>query len=150
MSQNADKPTNFCREQAALLDLVPDAVLVRDFNTGRIKHWNRGAQALYGWSRSEALGKVTQELLAGQLPRDASELGNQLLDSGHWEGEVAQVARDGRRLIVASRWALRRGDDGQPKDILVISTDITERKRADRELSRLAAAEAACESATIC
>ena len=131
------------REQAALLDLVPDAVLVRDFDSARIEHWNRGAEVLYGWSQVEVVGKVSFELLRTRLPLDMDAVQAELIDSGQWEGELEQVARDGRQLIVASRWALRRGDDGQPRDVLVISTDITERKRAERALSRLAAAESA-------
>jgi PAS domain S-box-containing protein len=131
------------REQAALLDLVPDAVLVRDFATGRIKFWNHGAETLYGWTEFEAMGQVHNTLLQSVLPRPEAELEAQLLETRHWEGELEQVTRDGTCVTVASRWALRHDEDGQPHDILVITTDITERKRAEAELSRLAAAEAA-------
>jgi hypothetical protein len=64
------------------------------------------------WSQSEAVGKVSHELLGTRLPRDPGAPQAELLDAGHWEGELEHTARDGRRLIVASRWALRRDHYG--------------------------------------
>src|SRR5262249_24166755 len=49
-------------ERARLLDLTHDALLVRNAED-IITFWNRGAEELYGWSRSEAIGKVTHHLL---------------------------------------------------------------------------------------
>jgi PAS domain S-box-containing protein len=131
------------REQAALLDLVPDAVLVRDFVTGRIKFWNRGAETLYGWTAFEAVGQVHTTLLQSTLSQPLADVDAQLVKTGHWEGEIEQMARDGTQRTVSSRWALRHDEHGQPQEILVISTDVTDRKRAELELSRLAAVEAA-------
>ena len=50
--------------------------------------------------------------------------------------ELPQVARDGRRLIVESRWNLVRGHDGEPRSILIINTDITEKKRLEAQFLR--------------
>ena len=49
-------------EQAALLDLVQDAILVRDLND-RVLYWNKSAERLYGWISAEALGRDAAELL---------------------------------------------------------------------------------------
>src|SRR5207249_6872018 len=48
-------------EQARLLDLSTDAIIVRDKND-RITYWNKGATKIYGYTRQEALGTVSQHL----------------------------------------------------------------------------------------
>jgi len=50
------------REQAALLNVATDAILVRDLEN-KILFWNRGAEHLYGWKEDEAKGKNASELL---------------------------------------------------------------------------------------
>ena len=52
-----------------------------------------------------------------------------LLEKGEWEGEIRQYTKDGREIIAESRWTLVRDDRGSPKSILVINTDITEKKK---------------------
>ena len=49
-------------EQARLLDLSNDAIIIRDVDN-RIQYWNRGATELYSWSRAEALGQDLYTLL---------------------------------------------------------------------------------------
>ena len=53
---------------------------------------------------------------------------------GHWEGDLIKTAQDGRRIVVASRWALQWGKRDQPPRVLVINSDITERKRGEESL----------------
>src|SRR5206468_12855178 len=48
-------------EKSALLDSARDAIHLRDPDH-RILYWNRSAEALYGWSSQEALGRTAQEL----------------------------------------------------------------------------------------
>jgi hypothetical protein len=52
------------------------------------------------------------------------------------DGELPQVTRDGREIVVASRWALLSGPDGRPKSKLVINTDVTEQRRTEDKLLR--------------
>jgi PAS domain S-box-containing protein len=122
-------------EQAALLDLAQDAIVVRDMHD-RILFWNRGAEVLYGWLSMEALGSNTRELLATEFTEPAEAIEAQLLREDHWEGEAVHHQRDGTRLIVASRWALQRDADGAPVRILTINMDVTERKEAERALEQ--------------
>ena len=55
---------------------------------------------------------------------------------GEWKGEIHQIRRDGAEIIVESRWTLVRDEQGQPKSILVINTDITEKKRMESQFLR--------------
>ncbi|KYC40875.1 hybrid sensor histidine kinase/response regulator [Scytonema hofmannii PCC 7110] len=123
-------------EQAALLDITTDAILVRGLNN-EIHYWNKGAEQLYGWTAVEVIGKNANELLyqIETLPQ-LQEIKKKLTESGTWQGELNQVHKKGQRLIVASRWTLIRDKDGQPKSILIVNTDITEKKQLESQLLR--------------
>jgi PAS domain S-box-containing protein len=132
MTQDLRNRSLALRDYAALLDLAHDCILVLDMN-GRILFWNRGAEEMYGWSKAEALEKVSYALLATEFPKPLGQFKAELVASGHWEGELAQRRRDGAHVIAASRWAIRRNSQGTPIEILEINTDITARKRAEME-----------------
>jgi PAS domain S-box-containing protein len=124
------------REQAALLDLTRDSVLVRDLKNV-ITYWNLGGEELYGWKRGEAVGKVTHQLLQTIFPAPLEEISGELFRTGRWEGELVHTRRDGTRVTVASRWSLQRGKDGEPLGTLETNSDITQRKRAEESLHRI-------------
>ncbi|MFZ0915747.1 MAG: PAS domain S-box protein [Candidatus Udaeobacter sp.] len=117
-------------EQARLLDLSNDAIIVRDTNE-RITYWNKGATKLYGYTQQEALGTVIQHLLKSKFSEPLSKIYERLLRDNHWEGEIAQARRDGGQIIVFSRWALDRDEKGKRGYVLETNNDITERTRAE-------------------
>ena len=121
-------------EQARLLDLSTDAIIVRDLH-GVIQFWNRGAEELYGWSRSEAIGKNKHELLQTVFPEPLDRLMDKLRREGRWSGDLIQHRRDGTRIDVSTRWVADRDADGIPVRVLITDTDITVRKQAE-ELMR--------------
>ena len=123
------------REQAALLDQAQDAILVRDLQH-TILFWNKGAEKIYGWAAEEAVGKNVRELLFKELSAQFDEAGRAVLRDGEWQGEIRQIRRDGAEIIVESRWTLVRDERGQPNSILVINTDITEKKRMEAQFLR--------------
>ena len=123
------------REQARLLDLTHDTVFVRDLHDV-ITYWNRGAEELYGWTSDEVLGQVTHTLLHTVFPLPFQEITATLLETGRWEGELVHTRRDGTRVVVASRWSLRRDAEGRPIGTLETNNDISERKRAEAALRR--------------
>jgi PAS domain S-box-containing protein len=125
------------REQAALLDLAQDAILVRDLDS-RILLWNRGAKDLYGWPAEEALGKVAHELLQTGFPGSLEAIQASIRETREWEGELRHICRDGKAIVVTSRWSLMRDEQGNPTAILEINRDITERKRAEDNVRALA------------
>ena len=122
-------------ERSALLDQAPNAVLVTDL-ADRIVYLNPSAERLYGRTLADFAGAGS---VAG-IYKNAAEFQaakKQLLESGEWRGEFAQVAGDGSDLIVESRWVLLRDLDDHPKSILLINTDIAERKEAEATLESL-------------
>jgi PAS domain S-box-containing protein len=120
-------------EQAALLDLVRDGILVRDLH-GTVIYWSVGATEMYGWSREEALGKVGHLLVQADYGRARQEIEKQVFATGFWEGEAIQTTRDGRRLSVESRWTLTRNERGVPEGFLEVNRDITAKKRAEESI----------------
>jgi len=120
-------------EQAALLELTQDSVFVIDMD-GTILFWSRGAEAMLGYSKSQAAGKISHGLLRTEFPQPLDEIKAELMRMGHWEGDLIQTAQNGRRCVVASRWALQWGKRDQLPRVLVINSDITERKRGEESL----------------
>ena len=126
------------RLRAELLDLAHDAVIVRDPAESRVTFWNREAQAIYGYSPEEALGRVTHELLATVFPESGQAVDDALAREGRWVGELRHTRKDGGVIVVSSRQALQRAADGRPSAIIELNSDITERKRAEEELAHIA------------
>ena len=124
------------RQMSRLIDLAPDAIFIRG-RDGTIRSWNRGAEQMYGWSREEALGHISHDLLATRFPVSLADLEDRLARDGSWEGVLIHSCRDGAQIVVASRHVLDREERGEPTDVLEMNSDITERKRADDELRRL-------------
>jgi PAS domain S-box-containing protein len=123
------------REQAALLDQAQDAILVRDLDHN-ILFWNMGAEKIYGWSAEEVIGKNAQEILFKDRSAQFDAARQAIIQNGEWNGEMHQVRRDGKDIVVESRWTLVRDDQGKPKSILVINTDVTEKKRMESQFLR--------------
>jgi PAS domain S-box-containing protein len=121
------------RRQAALLELAPSAIIVRDLD-GLVSFWNPAAETLYGWCSAEALGRAAHELLDTRFPVSLDALNASLLTTGSWEGELRHRRRDGAELLVASRQALQRDEQGRPSAVLEINQDITERRRTEQAL----------------
>lgn len=129
--QNAQETIS---EQAELLNKAQDAILV--LNPKRqIVFWSKGAERVYGWYANEVLGKVPESLLFGDLPAP-SETYAQVMDTGLWTGEAEHVTKFGHRVVTESRWALFRDSLGEPKGILIINTDVTEKRNYQKELLR--------------
>jgi signal transduction histidine kinase len=59
-----------------------------------------------------------------------------VLTVGEWQGELRQVTRDGKDIMVESRWTLVRDDRGEPKSVLVINTDVTEKRKIEAQFLR--------------
>jgi PAS domain S-box-containing protein len=119
-------------EQARLLNLTNDSIIVRD-HQDRIVYWNRGAEEMYGFPAKEALGKITHELLQTTHPENLEKIRKNLERDNRWSGELVHTRKDGKTITVFSRWRLDRDVRGRPRSILETNTDVTARKRAEQQ-----------------
>ncbi|MBA2934586.1 PAS domain S-box protein [Sphingomonas sp. CGMCC 1.13654] len=118
-----------------ILDLVHDSIIVRAPD-GTIIQWNAAAEAQYGWTRAEAVGRPLADLLPLDPPELLAEVDATLLADGGWTGELARWAKDGSQLRIEVRASVRRHDDGRPFQIVETGRDVTE-QRANEEAIRL-------------
>jgi PAS domain S-box-containing protein len=123
------------QEQAALLDVATDAILVRNLEN-QILFWNQGAERLYGFTSAEALDKNANELLLGDSLLQLEEIYQVLFDKDYWKGELHQVTKAGNDIIVFSTWNLVRDEEGNPKSTLIVNTDITDKKKLEAQFLR--------------
>ncbi len=123
------------RRHAELLDKIAEAVVVWDADD-RVTFWNRGAERLYGWSAAETVGRPVGDVF-GPHDRDAWDRARaHAREYGEWDGEMRQVARDGRPLVIESHWTLLRDDQGVPAGKIVIQIDISEKKSLESRFLR--------------
>ncbi len=124
------------REQAALLDVTTDAIFVRDLDN-RVIFWNKGAENLYGWLAHEAYEKTVIELLYDDEPPEVLETALlAVIKQGKWQGELTRITKSGNKVLVSSRWSVVCQEDGTPKSILTVDTDITDKKQLETQLFR--------------
>jgi PAS domain S-box-containing protein len=120
------------REQTELLDQARDAIVVQGLD-GTIRFWNMGAQRMFGFTREQAVGQTFESLMgpgAGLPPVAAAEL----LAAGEWTGELDCVDAHGRLIAVERRCTLMRSAEGESTGIVAIDSDVTERRRAEKEI----------------
>ena len=123
------------REQAALLDITTDAILVQDLDN-QILFWNKGAERVYGFCAEEAIGKNALRLLYREPLCDIEFNPKILIECGSWQGELHQVTKEGKQIVVAMRCTLVCDEQGSPKSILTVNTDITEKKQLEAQFLR--------------
>ncbi len=123
------------REQAALLDKARDAISAVDLD-GRVIYWNKSAERLTGYSADEMIGKKADGLLFDDEDDVLSRAHRVVREQDEWAGELKQRTNEGDEIIVESRWTLVRDGTGAPQSILIINTDITERKQLEAQFLR--------------
>ena len=121
-------------EQAALLDKTQDAILIFDLD-GRILFWNKGAERIYGRPRQEAVGHFVGESIHADAQK-FNEAHEYTLKKGEWTGELHHLGKDRQEIVVETRWSLMRDKADEPKSILAIHTDVTEKRKIEVQFMR--------------
>ncbi len=131
------KTEEVLRFQATLLENISDAVFSTD-TTYCITSWNKAAAELYGWQEHEVLGKNAFEInpptLVGATIEDVLR---ELRETGKWRGEVIQQRKDGSTLSIRASTTALKNANGEVIGYVTVNRDISERKRANEERTRL-------------
>jgi PAS domain S-box-containing protein len=121
-------------EQIDLLDKTQDAVVVFNLDN-RISYWNKGSERLYGWTQQEVAGRNIGELLFANA-ENFKEVSAATLEKGEWSGELNQLSKEREELIVETRCSLLRDEEGHPKSILLVNTNVTEKRKIEVQYMR--------------
>ncbi len=117
---------------AAIVESSDDAIFSTGLD-GRITSWNRGAERIYGWAASEAVGRPSEFLVPPDRPAEPEAILERLALGEPIEGfETARVRKDGRRIDVSLTVSPIRDPEGRLLAISTICRDITENKLAER------------------
>ncbi|PFG73435.1 PAS domain S-box protein [Tepidiforma thermophila] len=120
---------------AAIVESAGDAIVSRDLE-GRILSWNRGAEALYGWTAAEMIGRTADVLAPPGREDEVRELTERVKRGEHVQVTTRRRARDGRIIDVELSLFPVRDEAGQVMAIGGIAREITERLRMTEELER--------------
>ncbi|MDB6167456.1 MAG: hybrid sensor histidine kinase/response regulator [Verrucomicrobia bacterium] len=121
-------------EQAEFLNKARDAIIVSDLKR-RIIYWNQGAEEMLGWTSAEALARTEEELFGASAFSEIDRV-RRTITGEAWRGEVSLVNKAGTPLILESRVTLIHGPAGEPKSHLIISSDITEQRKLEKQFLR--------------
>ncbi|EOD65710.1 sensor domain-containing protein [Amycolatopsis vancoresmycina] len=105
------------RYQAALVSHVSDA-LIATTGEGVVTSWNPAAEAVYGWTAAEAVGRRASELIGAPLDLPAIRRGGGVAEAVHRRRDGAPLAvrvsaaemNDGYVLVCADETARRRAE----------------------------------------
>lgn len=120
--------------QALLLDQIQDQVTATDLD-GYITYVNDAECRTFGKSKDELLGQHIEQY--GDDPERGAtqqEIIDKTLTEGHWRGEVVNFTEEGRDIVMDTRTQLIFDQSDEPIGMVGIATDITERKRIEKEL----------------
>ena len=121
-------------EQAALIDKASDAIVVIDLEN-RITYWNKSAERLYKLPATEAQGKDAAPLLFSDKAQFDAAM-EALMQKGDWLGECTCQNRAGNTVTVESHCTLVHDSNNIAKSVLIVNTDISEKKQFEEQLLR--------------
>jgi PAS domain S-box-containing protein len=120
---------------ARLVEAIQQAVIVTDA-ARRIVYWNRFAEALYGWSADEAVGKDIG-LITPAPPEERDEALQSVERAGSWAGEFTVRRKDGGVFTAFVTTSLIKDEQDRIAGMVGISTDVSAQRERDLHYAAL-------------
>lgn len=122
--------------QNEILKHIGQAVIATDPD-GKVIYWNRMAETVFGWSTEEAMDQNVIELTPTlQTREEASKIMSRIVQGEQWSGEFTVQRKGGSSFPIYVTNSPIFSDSGEFVGVVGISTDITERKRAENEIQK--------------
>lgn len=126
------------KQRAKAFDYLFDAVVVTDLQ-GIIIDWNKGSEALYGYSKDEAIGQPVNIL---HVPEDTDHITSDVISAiekfGKWTGEVRMLHKNGDVGWIESMCVPIYDSNKQMIGALGVNRDISDRIKETERLEHLA------------
>jgi PAS domain S-box-containing protein len=129
-------PANMLRLDAAFVNALynglTEAILAVQFGTRRIVHWNKGAEAMFGYTAQEVLGRTTEIIYPDQhsFERISRLATPKIREQGAWQTEWEYRRRDGSHFPADVVATMIEGSEGTEFYVIVVR-DVSARKRAE-------------------
>lgn len=125
---------DFRNRLSAIVENSDDAIIGKDLD-GRITSWNKGAERIFGYSPQEAIGRPITMLIPPDRLAEEPEILAQLRRGERVDHfETVRISKDRRTVEVSLTISPIRDADGNLVGASKIARDISEKKRAEREL----------------
>ncbi|HKW32586.1 MAG TPA: PAS domain S-box protein [Candidatus Acidoferrum sp.] len=122
----------------AIVDSSEDAIASVTLD-GVIESWNSGAQRIFGYTQSEAVGMSVNVLVPPELPEEENKILEKLKAGGRIDQfETVRLTKMGKKIDVSLSISPIKDSTGKTVGFSGISRDITDRKRAEQALSGMA------------
>ena len=124
----------------AVVENVPSAIVVKDARKLSYVLINRAAEEFYGVPRGEMIGKTAKDVFKPETAATVAARDQHVIDSRnaqHLDEHPVELKSNDRRIAVTTRLPIL-GESGEPRYLLTVTQDVTERKRAEARIARLA------------
>ena len=127
------------RRLAAIVEFSEDAIIGKSLD-GMITSWNRGAEKMFGYTASEAVGKSLLMLFPAGREHEEERIRAHILRGEVVEHfETVRLRKDGREIFISASISPLKDETGKVIGASKIARDITSRRLAAEAQARLAA-----------
>ena len=122
---------------SAIVESSDDAIIGKNFS-GQIESWNAAAERLFGYTAKEAIGNDVSLIMPEDVVDEAQQFFDQIRGGESVDAiEVRRRTKSGQEIEISVRFSPIRDESGNVVGFSAVCRDITDQKRAEREITKL-------------